>query len=52
MLEQNPGTDWRSLVGVVDVAPDRGGATEDSAAGTGNAAETPSDDGDLAHFQL
>lgn len=52
VLEQNPGTDWRSLVGAVDVAPDRGGAAEDSAGGTEDAAETPSDDGDLAHFQL
>ena len=42
VLEQNPGTDWRSLVGAVDIAPDRADADADA----------PADDDDLAHFQL
>ena len=45
VLEQNPGADWRRLIGAAHVAPDGG----DSA---GAAAAGPSDDGDLAHFQL
>jgi hypothetical protein len=42
VLEQNPGTDWRDLLGVLDVAPDQGGRTD---------LEVESDD-ELASFRL
>lgn len=42
VLEQNPGTDWRTLVGAIDVAPDTGGSMD--------TAVEPDDD--LASFRL
>lgn len=42
VLEQNPGTDWRDLLDVLEVAPDRGGRTD---------LEVESDD-ELASFRL
>ncbi|ONN67929.1 ATP-binding protein [Herbaspirillum sp. VT-16-41] len=42
VLEQNPGTDWRDLLGVLDVAPDQGGRMD---------LEIESDD-ELASFRL
>lgn len=42
VLEQNPGTDWRDLLGVLEVAPDQGGRTD---------LEIESDD-ELASFRL
>ena len=42
VLEQNPGTDWRSLLGAVEIAPDRGGEAD---------TQVDADD-ELATFQL
>ena len=53
VLEQNPGTGWRSLIGAVEVDPDRaGGGDAPGADGADAGASTPADDGGLAHFQL
>ena len=51
VIEQNPGADWRRLIGAAHVAPD-GDDHIDRSGGAGAAAAGQSDDGDLAHFQL
>lgn len=47
VLEQNPGTEWRGLLGQIDIQADTGG-TNDQAFD----AETPSGDDELATFKL
>jgi hypothetical protein len=42
VLEQNPGADWRHLLGAVELSPDRGGETD---------TQVDADD-ELATFQL
>ena len=56
VIEQNPGTDWRSLVGGVEVTEDRGDAPSDVDYGGGAVAGAPTrtadDDDDFTEFRL
>ena len=56
VIEQNPGTDWRSLVGGVEVTEDLGDAPSDVDYGGGAVAGAPTrtadDDDDFTEFRL
>ena len=51
VLDQNPGTEWRSLLGGVEVSPDRGDAADEGDVDGGEGDAAPADD-ELATIRL
>ena len=49
VIEQNPGTDWKALLGNVDVAPDRGSAEAEAETSTDSQADS---DDELTSLRL
>ena len=54
VIEQNPGTDWRSLVGTIDISLDSSDDLGDLDDGSGpsDTAASQADENDLARFRL
>ena len=54
VIDQNPGTDWRSLVGTIEIAADAGDDMGEIADGSSPAdsAAPQADDDELASFRL